>query len=235
MQLFRNGCLICGDELVYQDDLSVTCSMCGRKFRAEVSCAQGHFVCDDCHAAPAEALIEKICLESVDFDPLQLAHRIMKQDAIKMHGPEHHFLVAACLLVSFAHNTGQTEHLSSWMQKAKQRAKKLPGGFCGTHGNCGAGVGAGIFVSIISNASPLSGVEWQLSNLMTAKSLHSIAMSGGPRCCKRDTYLSIIEAVAFVHEHFKYEMPVKDTIICEFSHLNGQCKKLDCKFYSNKE
>ncbi|MBI9033993.1 MAG: SAM-dependent methyltransferase [Bacteroidales bacterium] len=233
MQLYRSGCLICGDELVYSENHANTCIMCGRKFRSEVKCKNGHFVCDECHSAPAEALIDKMCSASSEQNPLKLAQEIMAYNAIKIHGPEHHFLVAACLLVCYANTTGQIENIKPWVQIAKQRSRKLPGGFCGSHGNCGAAVATGIFVSVMSNATPLSGREWQLSNLMTAKSLYTIAIAGGPRCCKRDTFIAIREAQAFIIEYFEVELPINETIICEYVQMNGQCTLSDCEFFKN--
>ena len=45
-----------------------------------------------------------------------------------------------------------------------------------------------------------------LSHQMTAKSLGKIGETGGPRCCKRDSFLSILAAVDFVEEHFGVKM-----------------------------
>ncbi|VUT25840.1 MAG: hypothetical protein MOIL_01256 [Candidatus Methanolliviera sp. GoM_oil] len=67
--------------------------------------------------------------------------------------------------------------------------QKNLGGFCGYHGDCGAAVGTGIFISLITDATPLSKHEWKLSNLMTAKSLLSIANHGGPRMLQ-EKYIS---------------------------------------------
>ena len=51
----------------------------------------------------------------------------------------------------------------------------------------------------------------------------------GPRCCKRDSYLSILSAVDFVKEHFGVEME-KQEIVCNFSDRNGQCIGKRCPF-----
>ena len=66
---------------------------------------------------------------------------------------------------------------------------------------------------------------------LTAKSLFSIANRGGPRCCKRDSFLAIIEAAEFMKEHFKINLPIKEKIVCGFSHLNTECLHDHCKFY----
>ena len=70
-----------------------------------------------------------------------------------------------------------------------------------------------------------------LSNLMTSRSLHDIALAGGPRCCKRNTYLAILAATSFVAEHLGITIPVKREIVCEFSDMNRECRREGCPFY----
>ena len=45
-----------------------------------------------------------------------------------------------------------------------------------------------------------------MSNQMTARALDSIGRVGGPRCCKRDSWLAILAAVDFVRERLRVEM-----------------------------
>ena len=86
------------------------------------------------------------------------------------------------------------------------RGKTVPGGACGFWGACGAGISAGMFISIISGSTPLAVEPWGLANRMTSRALEAIGAVGGPRCCKRDSYLSILAAVEYVKEHFGVEM-----------------------------
>ena len=64
---------------------------------------------------------------------------------------------------------------------------------------------------------------------MTAKALDRIAETGGPRCCKRDSYLSILAAVDYVKDTFGIEMK-KRQIICTRSSMNNQCIGRRCPF-----
>ena len=109
------------------------------------------------------------------------------------------------------------------------RGKSVPGGACGFWGACGAGISAGMFVSIISKSTPLTAEPFGLSNLMTSKALEQIGTIGGPRCCKRDSFLSILAAVDFVREHFGIEME-RQEIICDYSAQNNQCIGIRCPF-----
>ncbi len=109
------------------------------------------------------------------------------------------------------------------------RGKSVPGGACGFWGACGAGISSGMFVSIISKSTPLAVEPFGLSHLMTSKALGQIGAVGGPRCCKRDSYLSILAAVDFVKEHFGIEME-KPEIVCGHSAQNNQCIGKRCPF-----
>ena len=115
------------------------------------------------------------------------------------------------------------------LTEMKNRGQSVPGGACGFWGACGAGISSGMFISIISSSTPLSGEPWGLSNRMTAKALERIGSVGGPRCCKRDSYLSILSAIDFVKEHFGIEME-KPEIVCSYSPQNNQCLGTRCPF-----
>lgn len=226
------GCLICEKELTYsQIPEPLECVVCGRTFQETVKCSNGHFICNQCHIGGATDLIANFCCNSTMTNPIAMAQILMRHPQVKMHGPEHHFLVPAVLLASFYNLKGESNLKRIKIGLAQQRSQKVPGGFCGSHGNCGAGVGTGIFFSIITETTPLSGKTWQLSNLLTGGCLVEIARKGGPRCCKRDTYTAISHAVNFVKENLNITLPVSDEIICEFHSRNRQCLYTNCEYY----
>ena len=225
-------CVICATPLVYHTEArAFTCSVCGESFQSEVSCQQGHFICDACHSASANELIEKVCVKSESINPVKLAIELMKSPKIKMHGPEHHYLVPAVLLTGYYNAAGDQKLKNRKLRIARQRAENVLGGFCGFYGACGAGIGTGIFISLITDSTPLSTDTWGLANQITSQSLAQIAAKGGPRCCKRDTFLALQEASAFIHEHFSVDIPSSETIYCEFSHHNRECLLAACSFY----
>ena len=110
------------------------------------------------------------------------------------------------------------------------RGRRVPGGACGFWGACGAGISSGMFVSILSGSTPLAREPFALSQKMTAKSLNAIGEIGGPRCCKRDSYLSVLSAIDFVKEHFGVEME-KPELVCSHSLQNNQCIGARCPFF----
>jgi hypothetical protein len=231
MNAYHSGCMVCGEQLVYQAEYRpLECYFCKGVFESNVSCAGSHYVCDACHARSGTELIETYCLRSDSVNPVEMAMEIMQSPKILMHGPEHHFLVPAVLVAAYCNATGN-DHKPAWLTTARKRAEKIPGGFCGTHGNCGAGVGTGIFLSVITKSTPLAREEWGLSNLLTGRSLISIARHGGPRCCKRDVYLALQEAVQFLKEEFGVSLGSQE-VHCRFSDRNRECLKASCLFFS---
>ena len=137
-------------------------------------------------------------------------------------------MVGAALLTAFKNAGGQV-NLEEALKEMQNRTKSVPGGACGYWGACGAGISTGMFVSIILKASPLTQESWGQTILMTSRALEAIGKIGGPRCCKRDSYLAILSAIDFVKEHFGIEMESSE-IVCIHSSKNSQCIGARCPF-----
>jgi hypothetical protein len=215
-----------------EDTQDYLCFYCGKSYQSNASCKNGHFICDSCHTGSANDLIEKYCSTSNGTNPIMMAVTLMHNPALKMHGPEHHFLVPAVLLAAYYNlQHSSPEEKESKISVARKRSEDIKGGFCGFCVACGAGIGTGIFVSIITHATPLSKVEWKLSNQMTAKSLQAIAERGGPRCCMHDTFLAIMTAVVFLQKELETTLPIDQHIKCTFTSCNKECHKEECLFF----
>jgi len=228
----RAGCLICGGNLVYSEEpRDRACAICGEVQSTTAVCEAGHFVCDQCHSLEALDLIEEFCITTTLEDPLAIACILMRSPAVRMHGPEHHFLVPAALITAYCNHRGEPGGKAPLLRQARARAGMVRGGFCGTHGTCGAAVGTGIFVSLITGSTPLKKQEWSLANQMTARSLMTIARHGSPRCCKRDSWLAILTATIFLEERFGITLPVQEAVQCEFSDSNRECLREACPFH----
>lgn len=232
---YRSGCLVCGNELYYSVvSRRETCYYCGATAETNMRCESGHFVCDDCHNGSANDLIERFCRTTDSTSPLSLALTLMANPLVKMHGPEHHFLVPAVLLACFHNRTGSGGDVAAErMRQARGRAEDVKGGFCGFCGACGAGIGTGIFTSLITDATPLSDRERRLANMITAESLRVIAENGGPRCCKRETFWAIMTAVGFLRREFGVDLPEEPPPACTFSALNKECMGERCAFFGD--
>jgi hypothetical protein len=134
-------------------------------------------------------------------------------------------------LAAYYNSKKEYDTKATKLRMAKKRASRILGGFCGFYGDCGAAVGTGIFVSLITDATPVSVAEWKLANLVTAKSLLTVAEHGGPRCCKRNTYLALMQAVEFLKEKLGVSLKIREGHECEFSDLNSECLRESCPFY----
>lgn len=228
-------CLICGAPLSYRDKAaSLTCAGCGKTFMSYAQCERGHYICDACHSKAGLLAIGYICQETSETDAFALAATLMRQPAIHMHGPEHHVLAGAALLTAF-YNSGGKIDLTESLTEIINRGKEVPGGTCGYWGCCGAAVSAGTFLSIALKATPLSDKAWGLSNRLTAECLAAIGDLGGPRCCKRDAFLSIGRAIEFVRGHLGISMSLPAQVTCEFFPQNQECLGKRCPFHPRRQ
>lgn len=224
----KEECLICKAPLEYLvHDEMMECAICHKQELSKTRCIHGHFVCSDCHTAGMDSIFG-LCLSETSSDPIEIVCKMMKMPFCHMHGPEHHVMVGAALLTAYK-NAGGNIVLGEALKEMHSRGKAVPGGVCGFWGACGAGISAGQFMAIVTQSTPLAKEPWGLSNQMTAKALESIGKNGGPRCCKRDSWLAIHAAIDFCRTHFDVEM-TKTIPVCEFSGNNNQCIGKRCPF-----
>ena len=234
MKRQEGACLICGKPLVYYETgREMECSICHKSVESYASCEDGHYVCDECHAKKGIEVIMEGCLKSQSKNPIQIMQELMEDPYIYMHGPEHHVMVGAVLLTAY-HNCGGEIDLDEALEEIKQRGGQYPGGSCGLWGACGAAVSTGMFMSILTKATPLTGKSWRMSNEMTAKALEEIAKLGGPRCCKRNSFTAVKVAAEYVRENMGIVMELPEKILCDFSAENKQCLKKHCPYNPGK-
>ena len=221
-------CLICKAPLEYlETDGIMECSICHKQEASKTRCINGHYVCNECHTAGMDS-ITGLCLAEKSKNPVEILEKMMSMPFCHMHGPEHHVMVGAALLTAYK-NAGGKIDLPTALAEMMNRGKSVPGGACGFWGACGAGISSGMFISILSKSTPLAKEPFALSHKMTARSLSAIGEIGGPRCCKRDSFLSILSAIDFVKEHFGVKIE-KPTIICHYSSQKNQCIGIRCPF-----
>lgn len=224
----KEECLICDAPLEYlEKNEPMECAICHKKENSKTRCINGHYVCNECHTKGMDSII-KLCLEERSKNPIDIIDKLMSQPFCHMHGPEHHVMVGSALLTAYKNSGGDID-LSGALIEMMNRGKSVPGGACGFWGACGAGISAGMFISIISKSTPLTNEPFALSNQMTSTALGKIGEAGGTRCCKRDSFLSILAAIDFTEEHFGVKME-KTEIVCNYSSQNNQCIGSRCPF-----
>lgn len=224
----KEECLICKAPLEYlKSDILMECEICHKKESSKTRCINGHYVCNNCHTQGLDTIIG-LCMKETSKNPIAIIEKMMELPFCHMHGTEHHVMVGSALLTAYK-NAGGDIDLHSALVEMMNRGKSVPGGACGFWGACGAGISTGMFISIISQSTPLSNEPFALSHKMTAKSLEQIGGIGGPRCCKRDSFVSILAAIEFVKEHFAIEIE-KTKVVCHYSAQNNQCIGKRCPF-----
>ena len=172
-----------------------------------------------------------LCMADTSRNPIEILEKLMSQPDCPMHGPTHHVLVGAALLTAYNNCLPDSAKLDmeEALSEMRERGEQVPGGACGYMGACGASISTGIFMSIVTRNTPFSTDTWRLCNLCTARALEQVALNGGPRCCKRDSYLSVLTAIDFVKEHLGVEME-KPEVHCTRSQINEQCIGKKCPF-----
>lgn len=177
--------------------------------------------------------IKDECLKAVTRDPVELLFHIMERDDISIHGPEHHVLDGSCFLTAL-HNAGMDFDLEAALDELRERGAKMPGATCGQWGVCGSAASIGAALSILHGTGPLSGDQYYKDNLSyVSQALGRIGAVGGPRCCKRNAFLSTQAAIDFVRERYGVELP-SHKIVCGFSHRNQQCIGTRCPYFGGQ-
>lgn len=178
--------------------------------------------------------IVEACLQEKSNNPIEIFHNIAKKEFVRIHGPEHHILDGAALLTAF-YNAGGKIELEESLNELMKRGLQMPGATCGMWGVCGAVSSMGACLSVIDGTGPLSSDDsWGKHMEFTSKALYSLSQTGGPRCCKRDAFLSFENAIDYINENYDVKLE-RGSIDCCFSEKNEQCIKDRCPFYKTKK
>lgn len=187
---------------------------------------------DICPDIESENPIERAmatCISSDSKDPVKILRKLMSDPDIPFHGPVHHSLVPFSMLTAYKNSGGDID-LEASMKAAHKRGSIIPAAVCGHWGACGSAMGCGIAFSVITGDGPLEGEIWSKGQSMVSDCLAAIAQFGGPRCCKRDGYLSIPVAVEFFNDYLGAEMETPRKIVCGVYKKNPTCLMEGCPF-----
>jgi hypothetical protein len=225
-----NNCGVCARPLVYATESVInTCALCGKEEKTNIYCPAGHYVCDTCHSKAALEVLRQILAASKATDPAAILEQVISHPSVPMHGPEHHAIVPA-VIVAAVRNSGYPLPDGA-VDKAIERASKVPGGWCGLYGDCGAAVGAGIAISVITGATPLTGKQRTLALAATSHAL-SRMLDEQPRCCKKASRLSIQSTVDFLREKLGINLPQARKVHCTYPLRNRECARQKCPYYA---
>ncbi|MFC1978658.1 DUF5714 domain-containing protein [Chloroflexota bacterium] len=229
----KDDCGICGKPLVYQaDPVTINCVFCSKQDQTNIYCPDGHYICDACHQSEALEILSQVLETTTSKDPQEIAETVMSHPSVPMHGPEHHAIVPAAI-VAAVRNAGYSVPENA-VGKAIARGAKVPGGWCGFYGDCGAAVGVGIAVSVLTEATPLTGVQRSLAMEATSYALGKL-IDEQPRCCKRMSRKAVDAAVEFLTDKLDISLDADRLVSCHYSYRNKECSKDECAYYSELE
>lgn len=178
--------------------------------------------------------IKCMLLNSNSKNPIEIVKNIMHMDFINMHGPEHHYLDGGAFLAAYK-NAGGKIDLEEALDTLSTRTIKMPGAMCGYFGVCGASTSVGAALAVINQTGPLSNNQYYKDNMeLTSSIIKRMSEIGGPRCCKRNAFISLSYAINFVKEKYNVNMEISN-ISCEFSNSNKQCIGIRCPYFKGNE
>lgn len=164
-------------------------------------------------------------------NPVKIFKNIAKNDYVNIHGPEHHILDGASILVAFK-NAGGNLNLDDALEKLMNEGLRMPGAMCGLWGVCGAITSVGAALSIIDGTGPLStDGTWGEHMQFTSNAACELGKINGPRCCKRDAMIAFKNGIEYINSHYNVTLETSE-INCEYSALNAQCIKERCPYYA---
>ncbi|MFC1958109.1 DUF5714 domain-containing protein [Chloroflexota bacterium] len=204
------------------------CVFCGLEKQTNIYCQNGHYICDECHERETLEILGKVIDSSSSKSPLRLFELIICHPSVQMHGPEHHAIVPAVVLAAIR-NSGYAIPEGA-IEQAIQRGAKIPGGWCGYYGACGAAIGVGVAISVLTRATPLTGKERTLSIEATTSALNKIQDSS-PRCCKRASRKAIETAIDFLKDRLNIVLDTEHELSCKYSARNRECITQDCTYF----
>jgi hypothetical protein len=231
--------MICGTELTYAETANkYLCVYCGTVFDSQIICPNGHFVCDTCHSADAVTLLEKMAESEESIHPKEIVESAFIHPSFSFHGPEHHSLVPAAILISLKNrNCKKPDGESITVDIIKEginRGSKIPGGFCGYAGTCGACVGAGVAIALFLGSTPTKGSEKTKAHEATTKAL-TLSQDGLVRCCKRATFYGISTAMGILKEEHNIDLgPIPENGSCKNYERNRDCAGRKCYYFPDK-
>ena len=101
------------------------------------------------------SLIIKDIRNETGTNPIHIFKNMAQKPYVSIHGPEHHILDGASLLIAYK-NAGGTIDIDEALEKLMYEGLRMPGAMCGLWGVCGAVTSIGAALAIIDGTGPLS-------------------------------------------------------------------------------
>lgn len=223
-------CMVCGLALNYREQgVAVCCAQCGRQASSSIVCPSGHYVCDVCHSAAALARLPKLARRSTGKAPEDILEELLALPDLPMHGPEHHAMAGLALLL--ASERAGVKLPTDYIEETIRRCMQIPGGTCGYHGACGGAIALGVAVSLITSATPVTGLARGMAHRATAMALLECA-DDEARCCKRSLRKTVAAGRDFFADELGIDFPRPATHqFCMDIPRNRECARDHCPYF----
>jgi len=223
-------CMVCGQPLDYREQgIPVTCAQCGREETSAITCPSGHYVCNSCHSSHPLAILPQLAKETTSLAPEDILEELLALPGLPMHGPEHHAMPGLSLLLASDRN-GVTL-AENYIEETIRRCMQIPGGTCGYHGACGGAVSLGVAVSMMTGATPVTGLARGMAHRATAMALLSCG-DDEARCCKRALRKTVAAGRDFFAEELGIRFPKPDGHrFCTDIARNKECAREHCPYF----
>ena len=227
---YKEQCGVCNAPLTYQPEaVSLQCTTCGTTHDTNIFCPEKHYICDACHKRETVAVLREVVETSRSRDPVEMFEAVVSHPSVPMHGPEHHAIVPA-VIIAAVRNAGYSVPRKA-IEQAITRGSKVPGGWCGLHGACGAAIGAGTAMSVLTEATPLTGRDRSLAMEATSLALDRM-LDEHPRCCKRAGRKALEAAIDFLRDRMGITLEAGESLPCRYPDRNKECVKTECAYYA---
>lgn len=230
------NCMVCGAVLDYLHHAeSLACAYCGKIVQGSITCTEGHFICEDCHAGDLKGIIMGLALTTTSEDPTAIAELMMGRPDLPMLGCEHAYIAAGALMAALKNSPyGKGKITDADIREVFDRtAKQAVGGYCGLTGVCGIAPAIGACFSLFLGARCGSNAEQKITMDAMIRVSQAIAELTGPSCCKAYVRAALSTAVTIFAERFGIVLPMAKTpIVCTDSvrHPHG-CREEQCPYY----
>ncbi|WP_242975863.1 DUF5714 domain-containing protein [Desulfosporosinus sp. FKB] len=230
------NCQICGGELEYfNSGRELTCIQCGKKEIGNITCPNGHYVCDECHGKGLFETVKEYVLANKSNNLFEIAEYLINQDNIPMLGCENAWIASGALMTALR-NEGTVKVTDEQIVEAMNRTKRQAiGGYCGLTGVCGISPAIGSCFSVVLGASCRKDQETSSTMKAVGKIVNAIAAQTGPCCCKNFVRIALSEAVLLVKEYLNVSLSTPhEPINCTHSsrHPHG-CRESKCSYFKS--
>jgi hypothetical protein len=226
--------MTCGKTLTYHEKSEeLKCMYCGNIELGLISCSQGHYICDGCHNRDAMRIIEDVVFMADSVNPFEIAERAISHSGLPMLGCQHAYIAGGALMAAIRNEGSQGVTKDDIREVFNRTEKQAHGGYCGLTGVCGIVPAIGACFAILTGSKCGKDKEQRMTMEAVTRVAKAIATLTGPSCCRAYVRTSLEEAVNYLKESIKINLPLssgKGVCSDSLKHPHG-CREMKCPYF----